>query len=91
VQYNTFDPDEGVDEDDGGDLWAEEKVKPVAPEMPFCSVHKVRTCKKGICKEISRLVKEQEKAKKEQEKTKKEKANNAKGKGGNGGQGECYL
>jgi hypothetical protein len=56
--------------DVGVNLWAEEeakiKYKPVPPEMPMCPVHNL-LCKKGICKEMAKIVKQQELAKKQQE------------------------
>jgi hypothetical protein len=77
--------------DDGGNLWAAEeeeiKYKPVPPEMPNCPVHGL-ICKKGICKEMAKIVREQERAKKEQEKKDGGKAAN--GRGRNGGRGEDF-
>jgi hypothetical protein len=84
VQYTYVAPGDDED-DDGGNLWADEeeklKLKPVPPEMPRCPVHDL-LCKKGICKDMSRIIKEQERAKKEQEKK------NTRGKGRNGARGE---
>ena len=73
-----------TDGDDEGNLWAAEeeqvKLKPSPQEMPECRVHGL-ICKKGICKERSKIVREQERAKKEQE---KKTSGNAKGRGRKG-------
>lgn len=75
AEYTYLVADDG---NDGGNLWAEEnKSKPL--ETPICPVHKI-LCKKGICKEMSKIIRDQERKKKEEERKS--------GKGRNGGQGE---
>jgi hypothetical protein len=74
--------------DNIGNLWAEEEKiprKPAAPETPECPVHK-KICKKGICQEMSKIVRQMEKEKKEKEKE-KEKGGKGKGRGRNRGRG----
>jgi hypothetical protein len=86
MEYNTIEPAADT-EDNTGNLWAEEEKiprKPLAPEIPECPVHKM-ICKKGICKEMSKIIRQKEREKREKE---REQGGNAKGRRKNRGRGK---